>query len=52
MDMEKHDYINAVDWFADIWEAVSQRASETASDPDQSAAPESDIYTPIDPNEQ
>ncbi|MFM7980628.1 MAG: hypothetical protein ACKPKO_15045, partial [Candidatus Fonsibacter sp.] len=39
----KHDYITtAVDWFTDIWEAISLRVSETGteSDPEQSAASE------------
>ena len=33
MDMEKLGYINAVDWFADIWEAVTfAPASEAESE--------------------
>jgi hypothetical protein len=47
IDMEALDYINIVEWFADIWEAVSQQASE--ADPDQSATPESEQQPPAQP---
>ena len=47
IDMETLDYINIVKWFADIWEAVSQQASE--ADPDQSATPELEQQPPAQP---
>ncbi|MFM7979869.1 MAG: RING finger domain-containing protein, partial [Candidatus Fonsibacter sp.] len=56
-DMIANDYHYAVDWFADIWQAISPRQSWTisnpepsaASDPEQSDTPGSEIYEPVEP---